>query len=189
MKTRYIACMSVLLLHLLSIPGGAAGVKYESISFNENDLVIQFSTTKFHRNDLAEAVKRGIEGKVIYSFEIVEDPALPLLKKKVLLRRRITRNVKYDFFKQAFVVYEGDIPHYLYNNDSFLSDLFYSHIFVLKDVKRYRDRDCYVRSRVEFTSMKLYFPINYIFEYIIGLWDFNTGWQDGPSLQSIDNDS
>ncbi|MFW5771294.1 MAG: hypothetical protein ACOCX9_07650, partial [Spirochaetota bacterium] len=52
-------------------------------------------------------------------------------------------------------------------------------------VKRYQSRDCYVRSRVEFTSMKLYFPINYIFEYIIGLWDFNTGWQEGPSLRKI----
>ncbi len=185
MKTIQIVFITIILVCLFCIPAGAAEVKYESVQFQENDLVVQFTITKFHRNDLAEAVKRGIEGKVIYLFEIVEDPALPLMKKKVLVRRRITRTVKYDFFKQAFVVYEKDVPHYLYNNESLLSFLFYSHVFVLNDVKRYSDRDCYVRSRVEFTSMKLYFPINYIFEYIIGLWDFDTGWQEGPGLRSV----
>ena len=62
MKALHKVFITVILVHLLCTPSGAAEVEYESVHFKDNDLVVQFTITKFHRNDLAEAVKRRIEG-------------------------------------------------------------------------------------------------------------------------------
>ena len=39
-----------------------------------------------------------------------------------------------------------------------------------------------IRAKAELKSVELYFPMNVIFKYLVGFWDFDTGWVNGPPV-------
>jgi len=61
------------------------------------------------------------------------------------------------------------------------------YIFSLRDYELrnigLKPGEAYVmRARAELKSVELYFPMNVIFKYLVGFWDFDTGWVNGPPV-------
>lgn len=163
----------------------AQDIIFGNVNFNSNNLNVFFSIADVKTNDIIEALKRGLEGQVEYTVQIVEDPLLPLMPKEVIRSITIRKKVKFDFFNKSYIVSHAKVPTIIYSDESLLDELFINRLIVIEDGFRFRKSNYVIRVRVAFTSVKLYFPLNVIFNYIVGIWDFDTGWQYGPKLVGI----
>ncbi|MCX8123751.1 MAG: hypothetical protein N3F66_06260 [Spirochaetes bacterium] len=163
----------------------AQDIVFGNVNFNSNNLNVYFSITDVKTNDIIEALKRGLEGQVEYTIQVVEDPLLPLMPKDVVKTITIKKRVKFDFFNKSYIVSQAKVPTIIYSDESLIDELFLNRLIVVEDGYRFRKSNYVIRLRVTFTSVKLYFPLNIIFNYIVGIWDFDTGWQYGPKLIGI----
>ena len=165
----------------------AEGLVYKDTRFDGNNLLITLSVVNIKEKDIVEALKRGLEGQVTYTVEIVEDSTLPLFPKTIIKSLTVKRKIRFDFFSKAYIVTGSNIPSPYYSEDALLDDVFYSKKIIFENIYQYRKLNYSIRTRVTFTSVKLYFPLNFIFNYVIGIWDFDTGWIYGPKLTILPN--
>jgi hypothetical protein len=93
--------------------------------------------------------------------------------------------VRYDFWNHSFILKEGSREYATNNEHEMLRALFQVKNAEITNATLYRNENYYVRMKAELTSIKLYFPMNYVFKYIVGIWDFDTGWVNGPSLGGL----
>lgn len=163
----------------------AQDIIFGNVNFNSNNLNVFFSVTDVKTNDIVEALKRGLEGQVEYTVQIVEDPLLPLMPKEIIKTITVKRKVKFDFFNKSYIVSQAKVPTFFYSDESLIDELFFNRLIVIGDGFKYRKSNYLIRIRVSFTSVQLYFPLNIIFNYVVGIWDFDTGWQYGPKLVGI----
>lgn len=120
-----------------------------------------------------------------YRIEIVKKSRLGFLFRDVEQHNSLRRSVKYDFWNKSFIVNNGSKSLSCYNEDTMLSNLFIVENAELKKAERFKSDDHYIRIRAVLKSIELYFPMNYIFKYFVGFWDFDTGWKQGPTLDMI----
>jgi hypothetical protein len=101
---------------------------------------------------------------------------------EVIAARKIKRSVKYDYWSRSFIVQDAG-RKINYNNDDAMFAYFFSASNIdLTDSSLVRGKKCYVRYRAVLSSVELYFPMNYIFRYIVGIWDFDTGWVNSRNI-------
>jgi len=163
----------------------AADLNLESASYDGQKLMINFSVIDYQRNDILEAIRRGIKVKIDYSIEIVEKSPMSFLYKNTVAHKSIRRTVRYDFWNHSFILKEGSREYATNNEHEMLRALFQVKNAEITNATLYRNENYYVRMKAELTSIKLYFPMNYVFKYIVGIWDFDTGWVNGPSLGGL----
>lgn len=163
----------------------AEDIMYKDTRFNGNNLVLTLSIVKIKEKDIIEALKRGLEGQITYNVEIIEDSALPLFPKTIIKSVTVKRKIRFDFFSKAYIVTGSNPPSLYYSDDALLEDLFFSKKIIIENVYQYRKLNYSIRTRITFTSVKLYFPLNLIFNYVIGIWDFDTGWIYGPKITIV----
>ena len=163
----------------------AQNVVYNDVRFDSTKLIVTISITDVKTYDILEALKRGLEGRIEYVVEIVENPVLPLLPKNVIKTITVKKKVKFDFFKKAYIVSRSHVPTLYYSDESIIEELFNNQQIVIDNAYALRKSKYSIRIRVSFSSVKLYFPLNLIFNYIVGIWDFDTDWKYGPKLVGI----
>ncbi len=173
----------VLLLNSITVL--AQDITFGNVNFNSNNLNVLFSVTDVKTNDIVEALKRGLEGQVEYTVQIVEKSLLPLMPKTIIRSMTVKKKVKFDFFNKSYIVTQAKVPTFFYSDESLIDELFFDRLIVIQEGFKYRKSNYVIRVRVTFTSVKLYFPLNIIFNYVVGIWDFDTGWQYGPKLVGI----
>ncbi len=150
---------------------------------SENDRrFIELRVTGYQEADILEAIKRGIEAKITFTLQIVKEGPMDFVYTKAVRTTHINRSVKFDFWSRSFVLSERGIKATFHNERAMLNAFFTVGKCEippggLQSGQRYR-----IRARAELTSVELYFPMNLIFKYIVGYWDFDTGWIGGPSF-------
>ncbi len=173
----------LLLLHSSTV--FAQDIIFGNVHFNANNLNVLFSVTDVKTNDIIEALKRGLEGQIEYTVQIVDDPLLPLMPREIIKSVTVKKKVKFDFFNKAYVVSQAKVPTFFYSDESLIDELFFNRLLIIEEGFKFRKSNYVIRVRVTFTSVKLYFPLNIIFNYVVGIWDFDTGWHYGPKLVGI----
>ncbi len=150
---------------------------------SENDRrFLELRVTGYQEGDILEAVKRGIEAKITFTLQIAKESPIDFVYTKAVRTMHINRSVKFDFWSRSFVLAERGIKATFHNERAMLNAFFTVNRWEIpfKDLQpgqRYK-----IRARAELTSVELYFPMNLIFKYIVGYWDFDTGWVSGPSF-------
>lgn len=150
---------------------------------NENDRrFLELTVTGYQETDILEAIKRGIEAKISFTLQIVKEGPMDFVYTRPVRTAQISRSVKFDFWSRSFILSEGGTKVTIHNERAMLNAFFTVRRWEipakgLSKGQRYR-----IRARAELTSVELYFPMNLIFKYIVGYWDFDTGWIGGPSF-------
>ncbi len=150
---------------------------------SENDRrFLDLTVTGYQETDILEAIKRGIEAKITFTLQIVKEGPIDFVYTRSVRTMHINRSVKFDFWNRSFVLSEGNTKATFHNERAMLNAFFSVRRWEipsrgLSSRQRYR-----IRARAELTSVELYFPLNLIFKYIVGYWDFDTGWISGPSF-------
>lgn len=164
----------------------AAEIKFDRLNKENGKIFLSFSITSYKRRDVIEALKRGIELRVQYDIEIVRKPSFILFGNTVVVRKSIRRSVKYDYWNKAFVIREKGNKVLFHSENSLLDSIFTVKGFLIeKKPLLGRGRNFTLRVKAQLKSVKLYFPMNFVFKYIIGIWDFETGWVVGPPLINV----
>lgn len=185
MKTKSIISILVTLFFFVNVPDlSAADIAFTRLRIANRNVLLNYVVIKYQKKDIVEAVKRGIEVRVVYNIEVVKKTILGLFEDRII-SKSIHRSVKYDFFKRAYLVKMRSKVAILHNENAMLDALFTVREINLGSAAKISKKGHLLRVKAEVTSIKLYFPMNYIFKYIIGIWDFNTGWKAGPSLQDL----
>jgi hypothetical protein len=166
---------------------GAAEIKFDRLDEENGKIFLSFSIVSYKSKDVIEALKRGIELKVLYDIEIVRKSSYMLFGKTVVVRKSIRRSVKYDYWNKAFVIRERGNKALFHSENSLLDSIFTVKRFLIekKPLLGKGSRNYSLRVNAQLKSVKLYFPMNLVFKYIIGIWDFKTGWIVGPPLKSL----
>jgi hypothetical protein len=184
--SRYLMPALFLAVFFLSnAPLFSADITINRMRFEEGTLRLDFFISNYQKKEIVDAVRRGIELNVKYRIEIVKKSKLGFLFRDVALHNTLRRSVKYDFWNKAFIVQSGSKSLSCYNEDTMLSNLFIVENSELRNAERFRSDEYYIRIRAILNSIQLYFPMNYIFKYFVGFWDFDTGWKPGPPLDRI----
>jgi hypothetical protein len=181
-RKRNIGVYLTLAFLLLTALAHAADITFYRLSIKESDVFASFSVVSYKRKDIIEAIKRGLEGKVYYTIEVVEGSSFSLLGSRTVLRVNIKRSVKYDYWNKAFLVREVQKDTLCYSENALFDLLFSVKNVRLGKVSRLMNKNYKLQVRAELKSLHLYFPMNYVFKYVIGIWDFDTGWEIGPPL-------
>lgn len=174
----------MLVLILASMPARAFGehIEFGSVSIVDDKLRVSFAVVSYQRKDILEAIKRGIEVKILYEIQVYSSPRLFFMGTRVAYDKSILRSVKFDFWSKAFQVKEGQ-KKILFRSENAMLDYFFSvrdselvgaHVIGLEGSG--------VRARAELKTVEFYFPMNLIFKYLVRFWDFETGWVKGPAL-------
>ena len=148
----------------------------------ENDRrFLELSVHSYQGPEIIEAVKRGIEARVTFKIQVVREGILDLIYTRVLHSSTLKRSLRYDYWNRSYVITE-DGKKTQYHNEKAM----FAHLFRVSRLKvpgePPGDGEYRIRARAELKSVELYFPMNYIFKYIAGHWDFDTGWVKGPAL-------
>ncbi len=166
------------------LPAGlfAADLNFGPVLMAGDGAQVNLSVVSYQRHDIIEAMKRGMEIRVTYEIQIRRARGGILIGDKTVYSRTIIRKVKYDFWGKAFQVREGR-KSTVFQSENAMLDYFFS----LKDYELrglgLRQKESYaMRGRAELKSVELYFPMNLIFKYLVGFWDFDTGWVNGPPV-------
>lgn len=150
---------------------------------SENDRrFLELTVTRYQEADILEAVKRGIEAKISFTLQIVKQSPMDFLYTKAVRTMRIHRSVKFDFWNRSFVLSERGVKATFHNERAMLNAFFTVHRWEIPSKGLEKGQHYRIRARAELSSVELYFPMNLIFKYIVGYWDFNTGWVGGPSF-------
>ncbi len=166
---------------------GAAEIKFNRLDAENGKIFLSFSIVSYKKKDIIEALKRGIELKLLYDIEIVRKSSYMLFGNKVVIRKSIRRSVKYDYWNKAFVIREKGNRVLFHSENSLLDSIFTVKRFLIekKPLLGKGGRNYSLRVNAQLKSVKLYFPMNFVFKYIIGIWDFKTGWVVGPPLNGV----
>jgi len=174
------------LIAALCSPAFSASLQIETLRFEEGSLLASLFVRDYERTDIIEAVRRGIRVNLTYTIEIVEKSALGFLYANTVMKKTIHRSARFDFWNRSYTVREGTTAERNTNSESEMLDM----LFTLRDQRiegalRFRSERFYARFKAEMKSVELYFPMNYIFRYFVGFWDFNTGWVRSPALGDL----
>lgn len=168
-----------------TLPLLSADITINRLRFDAGTLRLDFFISNYQKKEIVDAVRRGIEINVKYRIEIVKKSKLGFLYSDVALHNTLQRSAKYDFWNKSFIVRSDSKSLSCYNEDTMLSNLFIVENSELKNAERFKSDEYYIRIRAILNSIQLYFPMNYIFKYFVGFWDFDTGWKPGPPLDRI----
>ncbi|MGV7928791.1 MAG: DUF4390 domain-containing protein [Spirochaetota bacterium] len=160
----------------------AANLSFGPVHMIGDGAQVNLSVVSYQRHDVIEAMKRGMEIRIIYEIQIRRAAGGFLAGNKTVYSKTITRKVKFDFWGKAFQVMEGK-KSIVFQSESAMLDYFFS----LRDYDlpglALRGGESYaMRAKAELKSVELYFPMNLIFKYLVGFWDFDTGWVNGPPV-------
>ncbi len=176
-----IALVFALVLLVIPAKNFAAEMDFENIYVVDDKVRVSFAVKGYQRKDILEAIKRGIEVKIVYDIQIVAKSAVFFLGESVVYDKTILRSVKYDFWNKAYQVKEGQKKN-LFQGDNSMLDYFFSvRNYDLIDVNFMKRPGYTIRAKAELKTVELYFPMNLIFKYFVKFWDFKTGWKKGPS--------
>lgn len=184
-KSPFTVLMLLLGLFVSMPPLFSADITINRLRFDDGSLHVDFFISNYQKKEIVDAIRRGIEVNVKYRIEIVKKSRLGFLFRDVEQHNSLRRSVKYDFWNKSFIVNNGSKSLSCYNEDTMLSNLFIVENAELKKAERFKSDDHYIRIRAVLKSIELYFPMNYIFKYFVGFWDFDTGWKQGPTLDMI----
>ncbi|HSV98071.1 MAG TPA: DUF4390 domain-containing protein [Spirochaetota bacterium] len=143
---------------------------------------VNLSVYSYQRHDLIEAMKRGMEIKIIYEIQVRRVTGGILAWDKTVYSRTITRKVKFDFWGKAFQVMEGKKSTVFQSENAMLDYFFSLRDYDLRGLGLMGKEAYAMRAKAELKSVELYFPMNLIFKYLVGFWDFDTGWVNGPPV-------
>lgn len=176
--------LSILFIILLASPVYSSRVEIQFISVKARDdrIKVSFTVTSFQRKDIVEAIKRGMEVKITYEIQIIRNSAIVLITNKVVYDKMVLRSVKYDYWSKSYQIKEGKKITTLQSENSMLEYFFSLKDYELSDVDMVREENYSIRVKAELKSVNLYFPMNLIFKYLVGFWDFDTGWEKGPPI-------
>ena len=164
----------------------AAEIKFDRLNKENDKIVLSFSIEAYKRKDVIEALKRGIELKVQYDIEVVRKSSFLLFGNTVIIRKNIRRSVKYDYWNKAFLIREKGNRALFHSENSLLDSIFtVKGLLIERKPLLGRGGGLTLRVKAQLKSVKLYFPMNFVFKYIIGIWDFETGWVAGPPLNTV----
>ncbi len=169
---------------LLLVPSAIFGAELRMGELiRENDRrFIELSVTGYQEDDILEAVKRGIEAKITYTVQIVKESRLDFAYTSVVRTMYVHRSLKFDFWSRAYVISEKGIKNTFHNERAMLDAFFTVRRWGIPFGNLASGQQYRLRARAELTSVELYFPMNLIFKYIVGYWDFDTGWIRGSSF-------
>lgn len=185
MKKKIEIILAALLLLFPARFVSAAEIEYGRAFVDNGRIFINFAVKSYQRNDIIEAIKRGIEVKITYEIEILKENPLDLLIKNIVLSKKVKRSVKYDYWNRAFIIREGKKSQLCNSEDSLLESFFALQDYDLVEASFIKGREYQLRARVTLHSVELFFPINFIFKFVGGLWDFETSWKEGPHLYEL----
>ena len=183
MKTiRYILRLSAVLAVFIPSCLYAASLSFGTVRMFGDGMQVNLAVGSYQRHDIIEAMKRGMEVKLVYEIQIRRASGGLLTGNRTVYSRTITRKVKFDFWGKAFQVMDGK-RSVVFQSENAMLDYFFS----LRDYElpglALRGGESYaMRAKVELKSVELYFPMNLIFKYLVGFWDFDTGWVNGPPV-------
>ncbi|HPJ37324.1 MAG TPA: DUF4390 domain-containing protein [Spirochaetota bacterium] len=177
-----ISSMFLFFFAISTTPLFSAEITINRLRFDEGILHIDFLVSNYQKKEIIDAVRRGIEVHVKYRIEIVKKSRIGFLFRDVALHNTLRRSVKYDFWNKSFIVNNGSKLVSCYNEDTMLSNLFVVENSELRNAERFKNDNYYIRIRAVLKSIELYFPMNYIFKYFVGFWDFDTGWTRSSTL-------
>jgi len=89
----------------------AQNVVYNDVRFDSTKLIVTISITDVKTFDILEALKRGLEGRIEYVVEIVENPILPLFPKNVIKTIRLRKKLNLIFLKRHILCPDHMCPH------------------------------------------------------------------------------
>jgi hypothetical protein len=185
MNTRHTTFLLLLALVFLAVsaPVMANEVQFGTVEVVEEKLRVNFFITSYQAQDIVEAIKRGIEVKIVYEIQLYRPASFFLLGNKVDFDKIIRRSVKYDFWAKAFVVMEGRKTVSFQSENAMLEHFFSVRDYDMVDMGLLKGQGYAIRARAELKSVELYFPMSLIFKYMVGFWNFDTGWENGPRLE------
>ena len=169
---------------LLLVPSAIFGAELRTGELiRENDRrFIEISVTGYQEGDILEAVKRGIEAKITYTVQIVKESRLDFAYTSVVRTMHVHRSLKFDFWSRSYVISEKGVKNTFHNERAMLDAFFTVRRWEIPFNDLIAGHQYRLRARAELTSVELYFPMNLIFKYIVGYWDFDTGWIRGSSF-------
>lgn len=176
--------MIVLLAAVLApASAGAASLTFGQIIAENDRRYLELAVNSYQGADILEAVKRGIEAKVSITVQLVKESMLDYVYSRMAHSTTIRRSLRYDYWNRAYVISEGGRKTQFHNENEMFSQLFRVARYEIPDRSLEPGTAYLVRARAQLRSVELYFPMNYIFKYIVGYWDFDTGWVYGPGIQ------
>lgn len=176
---RKIFFVTAIFLTLTEIAFGAE-VRFKSQQIKDSLLCVSFTVEGYKRKDILEAIRRGMEVRITYYIEAVEKG---FLTNSVIKRRVFSRNIKYDYWNKAFMVRERRKSSLFQSEGALMEYFFTVSDYPVTSASRLKNRNYFVRIKAELKSVDLYFPMNLIFKYIVGFWDFETAWEKCPPLE------
>lgn len=177
-------CALVALAAALLTPAVLRGadIAFGRIITEDDRRFLELSVHSYQGPDILEAVKRGIEAKVTITVEIVREGALDFVFSRAVRSATIKRSLRYDYWNRAYVIAESGKKTQFHGEGAMFQHLFRVARYDLPGGEPGAGNAFRVRARAELKSVELYFPMNYIFKYIVGYWDFDTGWVNGPRV-------
>ncbi len=184
MNTGHTSFFLLLVLAFLAVsaPLAANEIQFGAVEVVEDKLRVNFFIASYQAQDIVEAIRRGIEVKIVYEIQLFRPAAFFLLGNKVDFDKIIRRSVKYDFWAKAFVVVEERKTVSFQSENAMLEYFFSVKDYDVADMGPLKGQGYAIRARAELKSVELYFPMSLIFKYMVGFWNFDTGWENGPKL-------
>ncbi|HPA72385.1 MAG TPA: DUF4390 domain-containing protein [Spirochaetota bacterium] len=176
------ACIALTAALLCPAALRGADISFGQIITEGDRRFLELSVHFYQGTDILEAVKRGIEAKVTITVQIVREGALDFVFSSVASSATIKRSLRYDYWNRAYVIAESGKKTQFHGESAMFQHLFRVARYDLPGGEPGAGNAYRVRARAELKSVELYFPMNYIFRYIVGYWDFDTGWVNGPRV-------
>jgi len=183
MKTiRNILRLSAVLALLIPSSLCAASLSFGPVQMFGDGMQVNLAVGSYQRHDIIEAMKRGMEVKLVYEIQIRRAAGGLLAGNRTVYSRTISRKVKFDFWGKAFQVIEGKRSVVFQSENAMLDYFFSLRDYEIQGLSLNKSEAYVIRARAELKSVELYFPMNVIFKYLVGFWDFDTGWVNGPPV-------
>lgn len=176
--------IAILMLASLTAELLAGEIQFGSLKTLEDRYRISFSVISYQRPEIIEAIKRGMEVRIVYDIQIFRPPGVFFLGNRIVYDRTVLRSVKFDFWSKSYQVKEGQKKTVFQSEDSMLDYFFSVRDYELGGAAVAAGGNYTLRVRAELKTVDLYFPMNLIFKYLVGFWDFDTGWRNIPMAKA-----
>lgn len=124
--------------------------------------------------EIKNAIRSGVSFKIIYFVELYEKEFGLFNQDKLVRSIQVSREVIYTDLKKSYIVREGNKKfHFKTPNRLYSYLLRYRNSRVASDLDPNKIYRIYVRAKGE--TVKLYFPLDWVFRAFISLWDFDLG--------------
>jgi hypothetical protein len=179
------ALIALVILALAPAPLRAANLSMGRLITEGDRRYLELAVTSYQGADILEAVRRGIEAKVSITMQLVKESALDYIYSRVVYSKTVRRSLRWDYWNRSFVITEAGKKTQYHNENAMFAHLFRVSQSEIPGRALAPGGSYLVRARAELKSVELYFPMNYIFKYIVGYWDFDTGWVYGPGVSPV----